>query len=124
MNELIRDTTLYEDIPMSEGRQEREMKVYMLLKSLGIPFLRMDHEPMATIEACQGVDEILGIHMCKNLFLCNSQKTVFYLLLMPGEKKFKTKELSKRPAFFCTGGVYGGVSLYIAGGSERYGTDE
>ena len=95
MNELIRDTTLYEDIPMSEGRQEREMKVYMLLKSLGIPFLRMDHEPMATIEACQGVDEILGIHMCKNLFLCNSQKTVFYLLLMPGEKKFKTKELSK-----------------------------
>ena len=117
MNELIRDTTLYEDIPMSEGRQEREMKVYMLLKSLGIPFLRMDHEPMATIEACQGVDEILGIHMCKNLFLCNSQKTVFYLLLMPGEKKFKTKELSKQ-----IGSAR--LSLYIAGGSERYGTDE
>ena len=111
MNELIRDTTLYEDIPMSEGRQEREMKVYMLLKSLGIPFLRMDHEPMATIEACQGVDEILGIHMCKNLFLCNRQKGAF-------------KADRKRPAFFCTGGVYGGVSLYIAGGSERYGTDE
>ena len=51
---------------------------------------------MDTMEACQGVDEILRIHMCKNLFLCNSQKTVFYLLLMPGEKKFKTKELSKQ----------------------------
>lgn len=96
MNQLIHDATLYNDIPDSEGRREREMEVYVLLKSLDIPFLRMDHEPMATIEACQGVDEILGIHMCKNLFLCNSQKTVFYLLLMPGEKKFKTKELSKQ----------------------------
>ena len=96
MNELIHDATLYEDIPASEGRREREMEVYRLLNSLEIPFQRMDHEPMATIEACRGVDEILGIHMCKNLFLCNSQKTVFYLLLMPGEKKFKTKELSKQ----------------------------
>lgn len=96
MNELIHDATLYEDIPDSEGRRKREMEVYRLLKSLEIPFQRMDHEPMATIEACRGVDEILGIHMCKNLFLCNSQKTVFYLLLMPGEKKFKTKELSKQ----------------------------
>ena len=96
MNELIHDATLYEDIPDSEGRREREMEVYRLLKSLEISFQRMDHEPMATIEACRGVDEILGIHMCKNLFLCNSQKTVFYLLLMPGEKKFKTKELSKQ----------------------------
>ena len=96
MNELIHDATLYEDIPDSEGRREREMEVYRLLKSLEIPFQRMDHESMATIEACRGVDEILGIHMCKNLFLCNSQKTVFYLLLMPGEKKFKTKELSKQ----------------------------
>ena len=77
MNELIHDATLYEDIPDSEGRREREMEVYRLLKSLEIPFQRMDHEPMATIEACRGVDEVLGIHMCKNLFLCNSQKTVF-----------------------------------------------
>lgn len=96
MNKLIHDTTLYEDIPGGEGRLEREMEVYRLLKKLELPFQRMDHEPMATIEACRGVDEILGIHMCKNLFLCNSQKTVFYLLLMPGEKKFKTKELSKQ----------------------------
>lgn len=94
MNKLIHDAALYEDIPSGEGRLEREMEVYRLLRDLDIPFLRMDHEPMATIEACRGVDEILGIRMCKNLFLCNSQKTVFYLLLMPGEKKFKTKELS------------------------------
>ncbi len=96
MNELIHDMTLYEDIPDPEGRLPREMEVYRLLKQLDIPYKRLDHEPMATIEACQGVDEILGIHMCKNLFLCNSQKTAFYLLMMPGEKKFKTKELSKQ----------------------------
>ena len=96
MNKLIHDTTLYEDIPSPEGREEKEMAVYRLLSDLGIPYERMDHEAMDTMEACQGVDEILHIHMCKNLFLCNSQKTVFYLLLMPGEKKFKTKELSKQ----------------------------
>lgn len=96
MNKLIHDATLYEDIPDTAGRLPREMEVYKLLKQLDIPYKRMDHEPMATIEACQGVDEILGIHMCKNLFLCNSQKTAFYLLMMPGEKKFKTKELSRQ----------------------------
>lgn len=94
MNRLIHDPSLYEDIPDGAGRLPREMAVYELLKKLQIPFKRMDHEAMATIEACQGVDEILGIHMCKNLFLCNTQKTAFYLLMMPGEKKFKTKELS------------------------------
>ena len=108
MNELIHDTTLYDDIPSPEVmpigkqmgipicREEKEMAVYRLLKELDIPYQRIDHEPLATIEACRGVDELLGISMCKNLFLCNSQKTVFYLLLMPGEKKFKTKELSKQ----------------------------
>ena len=47
-----------------------------------------------TIEACQGVDALLGMEICKNLFLCNRQKTLFYLLLMPGSKPFRTKELS------------------------------
>lgn len=96
MNERIHDATLYEDIPSPEGREEKEMAVYRLLKELQIPYERLDHEPMETMEACQDVDKLLHIHMCKNLFLCNSQKTVFYLLMMPGEKRFKTKELSKQ----------------------------
>lgn len=91
-NEII----LYDDIPAEEGREEKELAVYKLLKELAIPYQRIDHEELATIEACRWVDEVLQISMCKNLFLCNSQKTVFYLLLMPGEKKFKTKELSKQ----------------------------
>jgi Ala-tRNA(Pro) deacylase len=48
------------------------------------------------MEACEEIDRVLGVVMCKNLFLCNRQKTRFYLLLMPGDKKFKTKELSSQ----------------------------
>ena len=96
MSDLIHDVTLYEDIPEKEGRLPREMEVYYLLKQLEIPYKRMDHEAMATIEACRGVDELLGITMCKNLFLCNTQKTQFYLLMMPDDKPFKTKNLSQQ----------------------------
>ena len=61
---------------------------------LGFDYERVDHKPAMTIEACEEVDKILGAVICKNLFLCNRQETDFYLLLMPGDKKFKTKDLS------------------------------
>lgn len=80
--------------PSPDGRLMKEMGVYALLEKLDIPYLRVDHEAAATVDDCRGVDEALGIHICKNLFLCNRQKTDFYLLMMPGLKKFKTKELS------------------------------
>ena len=80
--------------PSPNGRLYKEMAVYDLLEKLEIPYLRLDHEEAASVEACHNVDEVLGIHICKNLFLCNSQKTDFYMLMMPGDKKFKTKELS------------------------------
>ena len=80
--------------PSPNGRLHKEMAVYELLDNLNIPYLRLDHEVTASVEACHDVDRILGIHICKNLFLCNAQKTDFYLLMMPGDKKFKTKELS------------------------------
>ena len=78
------------------GRLEREIKVYELLEKLGIEYQQVDHEAANTMEACEEVDKILGVQMCKNLFLCNRQKTNFYLLLMPGDKPFKTKDLSKQ----------------------------
>lgn len=78
------------------GRLEKEIRVYDLLDSLGISYDRIDHEAAMTIEACQDIDALFGTHMCKNLFLCNRQETDFYLLLMPGDKKFKTKELSSQ----------------------------
>lgn len=88
---------LFKGKPENAGeRLPRESRVYDLLDSLGIEYERVDHEPAMTMEACEAVDEALGTLMCKNLFLCNRQKTAFYLLLMPGDKKFKTKELSSQ----------------------------
>ena len=76
------------------GRQEKEIRVYDLLDSLGISYQRTDHEHADTMEACHDIDAVLDCLVCKNLFLCNRQKTKFYLLLMPGDKPFRTKELS------------------------------
>lgn len=76
------------------GRLEKEIAVYDLLDQLDIPFRRVDHDHADTMEMCQEIDQALGQDICKNLFLCNRQKTKFYLLMMPGDKPFKTKELS------------------------------
>ena len=90
-------TGLFQGRPENtEGRLPRELRVYDFLDRLGIGYVRVDHEPATTMEACEAVDRALGTLMCKNLFLCNRQKTKFYLLLMPGDKKFKTKELSSQ----------------------------
>ena len=78
----------------SEGRLEKEMRVYDLLDSLGIEYERTDHIAAMTMEDCLEIDRILEVVICKNLFLCNRQKTKFYLLMMPGDKVFKTKDLS------------------------------
>ncbi len=77
-------------------RLEREVRVYDFLDDLGIEYVRTDHEPAQTMEDCNRIDKVLDVLICKNLFLCNRQKTVFYLLLMPGDKPFKTKELSSQ----------------------------
>ena len=79
----------------NEGRLEKEIRVYDLLDSLNIPYERIDHEAAETMEACAEIDKALApAVICKNLFLCNSQKTKFYLLMIPGDKHFKTKEIS------------------------------
>ena len=59
-----------------------------------IPYSRVEHEPAETMEACAAISDALGIRICKNLFLCNRQKTDFYLLTMPEDKPFHTKDLS------------------------------
>ena len=77
------------------GRMEKEIRVYDLLDRLEVPYERVDHEAAMTMEACREADEAMGTRMCKNLLLCNRQKTDFYLLMLPGEKVFKTSVLSK-----------------------------
>ena len=80
----------------TEGRLPREIRVYDYLDKLGIEYERLDHEAAFTMEACESFAEVLGIEDCKNLFLCNRQQTDFYLLMMPGNKPFKTKEITKQ----------------------------
>ncbi len=75
-------------------RLPKEQRVYAFLDSLGVEYKRVDHEPAMTMEACEEIDKALGAIMCKNLFLSNRQETAFYILLMPADKPFKTKDLS------------------------------
>lgn len=79
-----------------EGRLQKEIRVYDLLDRLGIDYYRIDHEELPTMEACAEAERALGAQICKNLLLCNRQKTNFYLLLIPGDKKFETKKLSSQ----------------------------
>ena len=91
------DKTLYEGRPAHcAGRLDREVACYDLLDELGISYRRVDHDAAETIAACQEIEVWLGAKICKNLVLCNRQKTDFYLLLMDGEKPFHTKDLSKQ----------------------------
>ena len=78
------------------GRLEKEVRVYDLLDALGAAYQRIDHEAAMTMEACAAIDEKLDAVICKNLLLCNRQATQFYLLMIPGNKVFKTSVLSKK----------------------------
>ncbi len=80
----------------TSGRLEKEIRTYDFLDSLGVAYQRIDHEAAMTMEACEEIDKMLDATICKNLFLCNRQETSFYLLMIPGDKKFKTKELSSQ----------------------------
>ena len=80
----------------ADTRTPREERCYDLLDSIGVEYYRVDHEHADTIQDCELVENLLGAKICKNLFLTNRQQTDFYLLIMPGEKPFKTKLLSKQ----------------------------
>ena len=99
----MKEGILMDKLILMNGRPEdtadrlpRELRTYDCLDSLGISYMRTDHEHADNMEACLAIDEVLGVVICKNLFLCNRQQTDFYLLLMPGQKPFKTKILSKQ----------------------------
>ena len=118
----------------TEGRLDKEIRVYDFLDSLGVKYQRVDHEAAMTMEACEEIDRTLsegvdsGVAICKNLFLCNRQETDFYLLLMPGDKPFKNKIPVRTdrliPSVIRKTGIYGTISGYHAGIGKRYGTDE
>lgn len=89
------DNTLYQGRPTGECSAV-ETAIYDKLDSLGIEYARAVHEHADTMEDCLIVESVLGAKICKNLFLCNRQKTEFYMLMMPGDKPFKTKFLTSQ----------------------------
>lgn len=91
------------------GRLKKELRVYDLLDCLQIPYQQLDHPAAMTMDACAKIETVLGSRICKNLLLCNRQGTSFYLLLLPGDKPFKSKELS---------GQIGSSRLSFAGGDQ------
>lgn len=93
MNPIEINPVIYTSRP-DDMRSVAENETYGLLEKLHIHYSRIDHGAAMTIEDCVGVDALLGIPMCKNLFLCNRQETEFYFLMLPGNKQFKTKILS------------------------------
>lgn len=95
MEKINIDRTIYHTKPNDE-RLPKETAVYDMLDRLAVKYDRLDHDATASMEDCDEVGKILGIEICKNLFLCNRQKTNFYLLMIPGSKEFKTKDLSKQ----------------------------
>ncbi|WP_088186084.1 prolyl-tRNA synthetase associated domain-containing protein [Desulfosporosinus sp. FKA] len=96
MKNIEIDSTIYKTKPNKANRSKEEMDVYDLLERLDIPYFRLDHDETPSIEMCDQVEKLLEIEICKNLFLSNSQRTSFYLLMMPGRKKFRTKDLSRQ----------------------------
>ena len=72
----------------------QESAAFDLLDTLGIDYDRVSHDVAFNMELCADVSAVLGVSVCKNLFLCNRQKTSFYLLCMPPDKPFHTKDLS------------------------------
>ncbi len=88
-------TNIYNGRPeQTDGRPETEIEVYNLLDKLGVEYATVCHEALFTMEACKEIETVLGAAIPKNLFLCNRQQTQFYLLMLPGEKPFKSKQLS------------------------------
>ena len=93
---MINISAPFDTIPSPDGRADKENRVYSFMEKHNIPVYGIDHDNADTMEICREIEGILGADICKNLFLCNSQATTFYLLLMPGKKAFKTKFLSKQ----------------------------
>ena len=73
-----------------------EQATYALLEELSIPYTRVDHDEAATMEDCAAIGQVLGVDICKNLVLTPRNRSAFYLLCLPGDKHFLTKDFSKQ----------------------------
>ncbi len=92
------DTVKYTGRPTegNDRRSETELQVYDFLDRLGIDYVTYCHRAAFTMEECAAVRDALNVPVFKNLFLTNKQQTLFFLLILPADKPFKTKYLSSQ----------------------------
>ena len=89
------DKTVYHQRP-ADKRIPKEERCYDLLEKLGVQFDRLDHDSVDTVDGCAEIGELLGIEICKNLFLANSKRDHYYMLMLTGDKHLVTKDLAKK----------------------------
>ena len=88
---------VYRGVPKDiDSRQEKERKCYDFLSKLGIDYEVVDHEEASDMDRCREIESVLGVKICKNIMLCNRQESRFFIFMMPGDKKYITKEFSKK----------------------------
>ena len=88
---------VYRGVPKDiDSRQEKERKCYDFLSKLGIDYEVVDHEEASDMDRCREIESVLGVKICKNIMLCNRQESRFFIFMMPGDKKYVTKEVSKK----------------------------
>ena len=91
---MIQVSEIYTTAP-EEYKTSLQKETYKYLEMLGISFERVDTDVVITMEDCERVEEKLEMKMVKTLFLCNRQKTLFFLFITAGDKAFKSKEFSQ-----------------------------
>lgn len=90
---MINVSEIMTDFPV-EYKTPLHQKTYEALRTLGIPFERVENDEAVTMEDCIQIDERLNMKTVKTLFLANRQQTAFYLFVTPGDKPFVTKNFS------------------------------
>lgn len=78
----------------SEYKTPLQEMTYKFLSENNIEFSRVDNDEAVTMEDCIEIDKALDMKTVKTLFLCNRQKTQFYLFVTEGDKPFVTKDFS------------------------------
>lgn len=67
------------------------------VRALGVAHEYYEHAPAHTMADCLGLPYAAAdVTFCKNLLLCNTPKTAFYLYVTVPDKAFRTGDVSKR----------------------------
>lgn len=75
---------------------ESEQKVLRRLDELKVPYEYHQHHAVHTIDECLELPYAeADVTFCKNILLCNRQKTQFYLYVTVPKKPYRTADVSK-----------------------------